>query len=199
MSSGAWRSYARSHGPEGPRDAVRFQLLDEGPRARVHREAHAGGVPGALRRPDAPRGRHARAHPRCRAELASAPTGAARRGLEEGVATHRLPDGEGAHRPLAPRRVRDEGVAHHARRRAALAGPRPQSRIDTDRAFSALVLPAAYPRAHPAADERRRGLVDSDAAIAREHRLPGFRRPHPQANARGLTRVAGAKRARWRP
>src|SRR5207248_2930584 len=157
-------------------------------------EVHA-----AVERDHARPARHARAHPRRRAELASAPTGAARRGLEEGVATHRLPDGEGAHRPLAPRRVRDEGVAHHARRRAALAGPRPQSRVDTDRAFSALVLPAAYPRAHAAADERRRRLVDADAAIAREHRLPGFRRPHPQANARGLTRVAGAKRATWRP
>src|SRR5438105_14703845 len=198
MFSGAWRGYARSHAPEGPRDALRLQLLVEGPRARVHREAHPGRVPGAVRRPDAPRGRHARAHPRCRAELASAPTGAARRGLEEGVATHRLPDGEGAHRPLAPRRVRDEGVAHHARRRAALADPRLQSRVDTDRAFSALVLPAAYPRTHAAADERRRRSVDADAAIAREHRLSGSRRPHPQATASGLTRVAGAKRATWR-
>src|SRR5436309_3114003 len=76
MFSGAWRGYARSHAPEGPRDALRFQLLDEGPRARVHREAHAGGVPGALRRDDARPARHARAHPRRREELASAPAGA---------------------------------------------------------------------------------------------------------------------------
>src|SRR5438552_8069091 len=167
MFSGAWRGYARSHAPEGPRDALRFQLLDEGPRARVHREAHAGGVPGALRRHDARPARHARAHPRRREELASALAGAARRGLEEGVATHRLSDGEGAYRPLAPRRVRDEGVAHHARRRAALADPRPRSRVDTDRAFSALVLPAAYPRAHAAQ------MSDAAVLLTRMRQSPG--------------------------
>src|SRR5437867_2087895 len=176
MSPGAWR-YARSHAPEGPRDAVRLQLLDEGPRARLRGEAHQGGVPGPIRRNHPRLAGDARAHARRRVELALATSGKARGRVEEGAADDRLRDGHRAHRPLAPRRAGDAGLACDTRRRRARADPRSRARLAAERTLSTLVLLAAHPRTHAAAAQRRCSLADADAAIAGEHRLPRLRRP----------------------
>src|SRR6266568_3863390 len=189
MSPGAWRRrYARRHAPEGPRDVVRLFLLDEGPRARVRGEAHHRRVPGAFGPDDARSPRDPGPHTRRRGELARAAARTARRGVEEGVAAKRLPDSEGAHRPLAARRAGDARLARIVGRREARADPRSRAWLAAERALSALVLRAAHPYAYPTAARRRGSSVDADAAVAGEHRVPRVRRFHPpRRNAPGRT------------
>src|SRR5258708_1672653 len=115
--------------------------------------------------------------------------------MEEGAGGDRLSEGGRAHRALAPRGAGDEGVARDARRRQVATDPRPRAGLATEGAVSTLVLRAAYPRTHPAAAQRRGGVADAVPAVAREYRLPRLRRSRAQANARGLTRLAGAKRS----
>src|SRR5437870_2563190 len=177
MSPGAWRRrYARRHAPERPRDAVRLFLLDEGPRARVRGEAHHRRVPVAIGPDDARSPRDLGPHTRRRGELARPAARPARSGVEEGVAAKRLPDSEGAHRPLAARRAGDARLARIAGRREARADPRSRARLAAERALSALVLRVAHPYAHATAARRRGGSVDEDAAVAGEHRVPRVRR-----------------------
>src|SRR5437899_9277813 len=197
MSPGAWRRrYARRHAPEGPRDAVRLFLLDEGPRARVRGEAHHRRVPGAFGPDDARSPRDLGPHTRRRGELARPAARTARRRVAEGAAAERLPDGEGAHRPLAARRARDARLARIAGRREARADPRSRARLAAERALSALVLRAAHPYAHATAARRRGGSVDEDAAVAGEHRILGVRRfPPPRRNAPGRTRACARRAA----
>src|SRR2546428_6342258 len=198
MAPGVWR-YPRSHAPEGPRDALRLQLLDEGPRARVRGEAHKGRVPRSVRRHDAQSARDPRAHARRRVELARAAPGTFRRGLEERAAARRLSHGQGIDRPLAARRARDEGMARDARRRSARADPRSRAELDdvnAEESLPALVLRPSYPHPHAAAARRRGGAFDSNAAVAGEHRGPRLRRlPAPEGDARGLTRGGARGRA----
>src|SRR5437867_5052953 len=168
MSPGAWRRrYARRHEREGPRDAVRLLLLDEGPRARLRSEADPRGVPSSVGRHHPRLAGDARAHARRRVELALATSGKARGRVEEGASDDRLRDGHRAHRPLAPRRAGDEGLACDTRRRRARADPRSRARLAAERTLSTLVLPAAHPRTHAAAAQRRCSLADADAAITR--------------------------------
>src|SRR5204863_3669525 len=127
MSPGAWRRYARSHAPDGPRDTLRLLLLDEGPRARVRGEADHGRVPGTLRLHDARPARDARAHARRGIELARAAPTQARGRMEEGASRDRLSEGDRAHRALAPRGAGDAGVARDARRRHVAADPQPRA------------------------------------------------------------------------
>src|SRR5207244_11463800 len=101
LVSAGGRGEARSGGPAGPRDALRLQLLDEGPRARMRGEAAHSGVPGAVGADDTRSPRDAGAHARRRVELARATPGAARGRLEERATPRRLPDGAGSYRSLA--------------------------------------------------------------------------------------------------
>src|SRR5882672_9393477 len=135
MSPGAW-GYARGHAPARSRDALRIQLLDEGPRARVRGKADHGRVPGSVWSDDARSARHPRAHTRRGDELARAVTGAARSRVEEGAHSHRLPASGRSHRPLAPRRAGDARLACIAGRREAATDPRPRARLHAERAIS---------------------------------------------------------------
>src|SRR2546421_6865489 len=137
MSPGACRRYARSHAPEGPRDAVSLLLLDEGPRARVRGEADHGGIPGTVRLHDARPARDARAHARRGAELARAAPTQARSRMEEGAGGRRLSEGGRAHRALAPRGAGNASVARDARRRHVATDPRPRAGLAAEGAFSA--------------------------------------------------------------
>src|SRR2546421_12813811 len=96
--------------------------------------------------------------------------------MEEGTGRGRLSAGRGAHRALAARRSRDEGLARDARRREARGDPRSRARLAGEGALPALVLPAAYPRAHAATAQRRRHIADAVPTVAGPYRLPRLRR-----------------------
>src|SRR5437763_168334 len=119
--------------------------------------------------------------------------------MEEGTGRGRLSAGGGAHRALAAGRSRDEGVARDTGRREARGDPRSGARLAAEGALPALVLPAAYPRAHAAVAQRRRHIADAVPTVAGQYRLPRLRRSRPQTNARGLTRTIVRSRATWRP
>src|SRR6185503_6923811 len=152
----------------GARDALRLQLLGAAPDPRDCRSPYGWAVHVALGDRWTRSSRDARAHARCRVQLAATPATSPRGRVAEDARDDRLPECGSTHRSLDTRRGRDACLDRDPGRQ----GARSRRRSRPEGAVPALVLSAAHGHAQPAAPRRVSAAAHAARALSRRYRLP---------------------------
>src|SRR2546428_5142762 len=153
------------------RDALRLQLLGASADPHDSGTADRSAVHAALgdRRPRP--ARHARAHARCRVQLAPSATAPSGGGVAQDARDRRLPQRRGADRSLEARRGRDARVDRDPRRHDARA----QRRSRSEGAVPGLVLPGPPGHAQPTAPVGGGAAAHAARTVSGRSRLPRVR------------------------